>query len=268
MSGWASTLPSPTSPPWGHGRRATVPGAVKLCISVKHAQGYFLAYLQSCLPQSRAASGALRFRGAAAEKAVSLLQWGARPGGGGPGVLRPAMPTCLLSSGGGVKALYCPVEGGRCGARGSPARVRGCLSVASPGHPCGRLVATRQKPTENTKTLSEPGTPYLPVGTHDSPTRAPEAALGPLRQSVSSPHQGFCASALGTRATSLLPQELGNEPFGTLKCRRGDQGQTGGFLEMSIGDVFSGPLVQTRQPSLGGGDSSAEKWADGSNACL
>lgn len=137
------------------------------------------------------------------------------------------------------------------------------------GAPAGTpgLVATRRNPL---KTLFPCLGNRISQLVHTTlQTRAPEAALWPLGQSVRLPHQGSCASALGggasdfggTRATSLLPQELGNEPFGTLKCKRGDWGQTGGFLETSTGDVFS------RQPSLGG-DGVAEKWADGLNACL
>lgn len=174
LSGWASTLPSPTSPPWGHRRRATVPGAVKLCISVKHAQGYFLAYLQSRLPQSQSSFWGTRVQGRRCRNGgQSATAGGKARGRGGPGVLGPAMPTCFLSPGGGVKALYCPVEGGRCGARGSPARVRGCLWVASPGRPRGhtRSGGHQEKPTENT--VSVPGKPYLPVGTHDSPNSSP-----------------------------------------------------------------------------------------------
>lgn len=208
--------------------------------------------------------------------AVSLLQWGARPGGGGPRSAWPGHAHVSPELWRWSKGSLLPRRGGQMWGSGQPgpcARVPvGGLSRAPPwAHrvwwPPGR---------NPLKTL------FLCLGNRISQlvhttlqTRAPEAALWPLRQSVRLPHQGSCASALGggasdfggTRATSLVPQELGNEPFGTLKCKRGDRGQTGGFLETSTGDVFSGPLVRTRQPSLGG-DGVAEKWADGSNACL
>lgn len=160
--------------------------------------------------------------------------------------------------------------------------MQGCLWEASPGHPRGSLNQVWWPPGRNPRKYCflcwETIFPSLYTRLSKleslkqvSAIRSWESQVTLLtRGSVPLLWAGMAVTLGGTRATSPLPRWLWNKPFGTLKCKREELGQTGGFLETS-GASRCGRVQEMPNPrrvlEASGSDPGSQALEEGEMAC-